>query len=1197
MRKMLVALLPLLAAWQVACAAEMEVGLASSMEGVRPRGGCKRVISVPADGLAVRLARNEYESAQILVRARNGGLESVRAVLDGFLVRDDGTTFAAGNVEIDVVGYVNVTNLPRYRIGFTVPTNAAPGYVRKTRRQDDSDLGWWPDPILNFLGAVDVKEGDVQSFWLRVHCPSNQASGVYRGAVTVSARGVASVRIPFSLRVNDFDVGRMPAIPLAIYFGPYSRLNSETMQTAWEKKQYEWVDFLADYLISFNDLYFDPSTHKSTGIRFDILERLKAQGRLGLFNLGYWSYPKSTNDADMAAWREATIPRLQKSYKEVAGHGFLDHAYAYGCDETKSAHFDAMRLAAAELKAALPGVPLFTTAIDDHRLGASPPLDGIDWFTPVICRYKPANAARSRKLGKKVWWYTCFSPSAPYAGFQIQYQPLDARMLMGAQTVRMRPDGFLYWQVAHGWKHNLPIEEGPFTKWDPLSHWARKKDGSTGYNHGDGAWVCVGPGGAPLPTLRLENFRDGLEDCAYAKILESRMEAHADKDDAWYRNARALVSVPREVMDTMTNYTDDPEAIYRWRDAMADAIEAEACGTALDLLMPAPVQIIRGAGTVPAGALDKMETTRGPVPHAPSGVAAESYRIDIGTDGVRITAPDARGERYARTTLRQLQTLSGGNVPVCTIIDWPALKWRGYMNDCGRNYLEMEGVKAILDMMAAYKMNLFHWHLSDYHGWRLESKKYPQLNRPEAFGRQVGRFYSQDDFRAIVRYAAERGITVMPELDVPGHSTAFRKGMGIEKMDTPGVDGVVSELFEELCSLADAKTMPFVHIGTDEVRKKEEMVDASWAGEWARTVDAAGRMPVVWAPGIKMEADSRTVDMVWHDKPEFYGNSVHPFFDAARLYNSCWTPFEIVPRATFLKPCRQDVAEDRKLGAITCTWHDANVGEDTMQLFRESMVFPTIVAMGDNFWCGRAKDDPQSAALMPAPGTGTFAAAEKFERRMVAQRDTVLRDFKLPFPFFAQTAMRWRVRDCETGEILHRNLATGQFCFKTVPYNTLVMGRGELAPKAKGRIAVETWVQTPHDIECNAWIDLSGMDGGYARLRMPCSPKTGTWNRYDARVEVNGRALPPPDWRNPGVSEETVSGIWASPKLEQSLTDEMPALREPYPISLKKGWNHICITTAVGAGEYDMSVASFALFQGPLTHPREVEGLVWKCEP
>ena len=82
-----------------------------------------------------------------------------------------------------------------------------------------------------------------------------------------------------------------------------------------------------------------------------------------------------------------------------------------------------------------------------------------------------------------------------------------------------------------------------------------------------------------------------------------------------------------------------------------------------------------------------------------------------------------------------------------------------------------------------------------------------------------------------------------------------------------------------------------------------------------------------------------------------------------------------------------------------------------------------------------------------------------------------------------------------------------------------------------------------------------------------------------------------------GVSEETVSGIWASPKLEQSLTDEMPALREPYPISLKKGWNHICITTAVGAGEYDMSVASFALFQGPLTHPREVEGLVWKCEP
>ena len=159
----------------------------------------------------------------------------------------------------------------------------------------------------------------------------------------------------------------------------------------------------------------------------------------------------------------------------------------------------------------------------------------------------------------------------------------------------------------------------------------------------------------------------------------------------------------------------------------------------LDLLLPKPVKAELLEGTVPAELCTKVETVRGAVPGAPDAVAAEAYALDVSGSGVRITASDKRGERHARTTLAQLTKLGGGTVPCCRIVDWPAFRWRGFMNDCGRNYLEMEGVKAILDVMALYKMNLFHWHLTDYHGWRLESKKYPCLQRPESFLRQKGK--------------------------------------------------------------------------------------------------------------------------------------------------------------------------------------------------------------------------------------------------------------------------------------------------------------------------------------------------------------------------------------------------------------------------------------------------------------------------
>ncbi len=556
--------------------ADMLLGAATTMEKVRPRAGFK-ARPLPAEGLAVRLARNEYEGVQLLVAPRDSDLEDVRVRVDGDLARG-GERFAASNIACDVTGYVKTVRRPPYMVGRAEPTNAPPGYVRKLARPD---IGWWPDPILGFLDGVDVRDQDVQSFWIRVRCPAGQPAGVYRGALVVSARGVAPVRVPFAVRVNDFALGRTSALPLAITFSPAPttqwedgaglaaakarREDPNSPVNMWRRHEREWVTFLADYLIPYDGLY-----HGSDLGRLRAIRQLKEEGRTGWFNLGYWSYPHSTNAADVAAWREYTIPRLVKFYEGAKAIGVQDYAYAYGCDEISPQYFPAIRAAVQELKKALPGVPISTTAYD-HEFGVNTPLDVMDWFTPLTPKFDPAKAEASRKAGHQVWWYICCGPHAPHSNMFIECPAIEGRLLMGAHSVKMRPDGFLYYQISI-WNSKRCITSGPFTDWDPRS-W-------TTY-HGDGSWTCVGPDGMPVPTVRLENFRDGLEDFAYAKLLERKIKdvecgkSKVDGREDWLRRAKELLAVPRSLVDAISNHSDDPALVYAWRDAMADLLETK----------------------------------------------------------------------------------------------------------------------------------------------------------------------------------------------------------------------------------------------------------------------------------------------------------------------------------------------------------------------------------------------------------------------------------------------------------------------------------------------------------------------------------------------------------------------------------------------------------------------------------------------
>lgn len=524
----------------------MLVGTASSMEQLLPRAAAFRLS--PSRRVDISLARNEKESVQIGVLSSGGALRKV-AVRVSDLTSGFGATLARSHIDCDVTGYVETKKRPPYAA---------------------SHVGWWPDPILNFLGPVDIAEGDLQSFWIRVRAPADQAPGDYRGTLTVAAENAAVVTLDLHVRVYNFTLPVTSLLPLAITFSPHDSPVPETKDAqaawrktdsypinAWKRHEAEWGDFLADYYITFDSLYHH------TEPNFPVLQRLKEQGRLGCFNLGYWSYFADA-EKDRADWQTNTLLRLQKAYVHAKELGLLDHAYIYGCDEVPTNYFVRVEEAAARIKAACPGVPVMTTTYD-HSFGMASGINSVDAFCPLTPKFDAAKVAAARAAGKKVWWYICCSPHNPYANMFIESPAIEGRLLMGAMTAKERPDGFLYYQISI-WNSQVPITSGPFTDWSARS-W-------TTY-HGDGAWTCVGPDGKPLPTQRLENFRDGLEDFAYVRILEDLVkQRETEATTPWLEKAKSALSVPPSLVSDLTTYSRDPAELYAWRSRIATLIES-----------------------------------------------------------------------------------------------------------------------------------------------------------------------------------------------------------------------------------------------------------------------------------------------------------------------------------------------------------------------------------------------------------------------------------------------------------------------------------------------------------------------------------------------------------------------------------------------------------------------------------------------
>ena len=214
----------------------------------------------------------------------------------------------------------------------------------------------------------------------------------------------------------------------------------------------------------------------------------------------------------------------------------------------------------------------------------------------------------------------------------------------------------------------------------------------------------------------------------------------------------------------------------------------------------------------------------------------ESYRLTVTAVGARLDAPNPLGVLRGMETFLQLVDLdsTGFGVPAVTIEDHPRYPWRGLMLDVARHWFPVADVKRTLDGMAAVKLNVFHWHLSENQGFRIESKVFPKLQEMGS----DGEYYTQDQVRDVIAYARERGIRVIPEFDMPGHSTAWFVGYP-ELASAPGpyqierqwgiFDPAMDPSREETYQFLDAfigemaALFPdeYFHIGGDEVNGKQ----------------------------------------------------------------------------------------------------------------------------------------------------------------------------------------------------------------------------------------------------------------------------------------------------------------------------------------------------------------------------------------
>ena len=513
--------------------------------------------------LRLELATNEREGVQLVLRSKKP-LTNVRVSVSDLVSRER-ERIDSSQIEVLPVGYVN-TKQPPYHVSY---------------------VGWWPDPLLNFLPTFDLDAGVCQPVWLDVRTMPSQPSGRYVGTVTAEADGAPTLRAPIEVTVWSF------AVPTEFHFPTAVTFWDKTLQSLYSDEPAEWRKFLGychgkaevetlgtgearrlfeirrkchDMLLAHR--LVPDNIYRSVPPRIDDVQRWKQHGA------------RTFNISTASEGPEKTIEMLDDYVPKLMEAGLLEMAYLYSWDETDPIHFHAIVESFGAIKDAYPTIPLITTA-SDHSFGATSGLDDVvDIFVPQTDCYGQSfdtiRAARAR--GRKVFWYTCMFPHPPYANWLVEGSAAGHRLLMGFMPHKFGCDGFLHYSMnlwhapPEGGGGNVPwtevLDRGPLTNSDGRSH--------NNYN-GDGVIFYPGPDG-PVPSIRLKCIRDGLEDYEYLWLLAKavrEVEAGTRAVPAdWLGRARKALVVDASLVRSLAEYSAEGEDVLAARREIGALLSA-----------------------------------------------------------------------------------------------------------------------------------------------------------------------------------------------------------------------------------------------------------------------------------------------------------------------------------------------------------------------------------------------------------------------------------------------------------------------------------------------------------------------------------------------------------------------------------------------------------------------------------------------
>ncbi|WP_184542041.1 family 20 glycosylhydrolase [Mucilaginibacter sp. FT3.2] len=524
----------------------------------------------------------------------------------------------------------------------------------------------------------------------------------------------------------------------------------------------------------------------------------------------------------------------------------------------------------------------------------------------------------------------------------------------------------------------------------------------------------------------------------------------------------------------------------------------------------------------------------------------EAYHLRVTEHAVQITANTPHGIFNGIKTLVQLLR-DNVALDACDITDWPAFAWRGYMVDVGRNYQSVTQLKQQIDMMALYKMNVFHFHLTESIAWRLVIQKYPQLTLPGNMLRDKGRFYSTEDILELQHFCKERHIEFVPEIDMPGHSDAFKRAFHVDMQSDTGIR-ILKDIIREVC---ETYKPAYLHIGGDEVK----ISNAAFLPGICRTVEQYGTKTIGWSPGGNLPAT--TVRQLW--MKEGATSKTVKYIDSRHMYLNHMDPLESVVTLFYRMIGDVPVGNNNVLGGEICLWNDrvVNKEEDVLTM---NPVYPAMLAFAERSWKGGGQ--PGWTATIASADTSALNNFKEFESRLLDQKQQYFKG--LPFPYYRQADMVWTFHGPykNGGNLTTKFKPETDTLFRdgtsfTAIGGTLVL-RHWWQPLVKGLLTQPeentTWYATAkiwsnEQGYKNCWIGFNNLSRSYTTD----TPGPNLWDDKQSAVWVNGCLVDPPVWKYAGRKGN----------LEWPLVDEGYEYRQPARILFKQGWNNILVKLPV----------------------------------